>query len=68
MFEKQASGAATIQVFELTMDNFEDQDELNRKLHKPGEPNISPSENTGRKVQDESTVESAEKKRGDRGS
>jgi hypothetical protein len=29
---------AEVQVFELTMDNPEDQDELNRRLRKPGEP------------------------------
>jgi hypothetical protein len=28
----------TIQIFELTMDNDEDQDELNRRLRKIGEP------------------------------
>ena len=34
-------GAADVQVFELTMDNDEDQDELNRRLRKPGEPSPS---------------------------
>ncbi|MBI3822990.1 MAG: hypothetical protein HY289_09980 [Planctomycetes bacterium] len=33
----QGSTAAGVQVFELTMDNAEDQDDLNRRLHKPGE-------------------------------
>ena len=33
----QAQGAGRVQVFELTMDNPEDQDELNRRLRKPGE-------------------------------
>ena len=39
---KQTSGAAEVQVFELTMDNPEDQDELNRQLKKPGEPDKVP--------------------------
>ena len=37
----QTSGAEGVQVFELTMDNPEDQDELNRRLQKPGEPDRS---------------------------
>ena len=64
--EKPTPGAAGVQVFELTMDNPEDQDELNRELHKPGEPNKSSPAVIGRKMQDESTTESAEKKSGDR--
>ncbi len=35
---KKTSDPAEVQVFELTMDNDEDQDELNRRLRKPGEP------------------------------
>jgi len=31
------SGQNDVQVFELTMDNDENQDELNRRLRKPGE-------------------------------
>jgi hypothetical protein len=34
---EQSPIAAGVQVFELTMDNTEDQDELNRLLRKPGE-------------------------------
>jgi hypothetical protein len=34
----QPSSTGQVQVFELTMDNLEDQDELNRRLRKPGEP------------------------------
>jgi len=34
----KTSGPAEVQVFELTMDNDEDQNELNRRLRKPGEP------------------------------
>jgi hypothetical protein len=64
--DKQTSGAAGVQVFELTMDNPEDQDELNRQLHKPGEPNNSPPAKIGNSVQDELTTESAEKKGGGR--
>ena len=33
--ENQTSSPGEIQVFELTMDNPEDQDELNRHLRKP---------------------------------
>jgi hypothetical protein len=36
--ENKTSGVAEVQVFELTMDNAEDQDELNRRLRKPGDP------------------------------
>ena len=61
--DNQTSGAAGVQVFELTMDNPEDQDELNRQLHKPGEPDNSPPAKIGRKVQAESTTESAGKKK-----
>lgn len=59
--ENQKAGAAGIQVFELTMDNSEDQDDLNRRLHKPGEPNNSVPAMLGRSVKDESITESAEK-------
>jgi hypothetical protein len=40
----QPSNGGKVQVFELTMDNPEDQDELNRRLRKPGEsdPGASP--------------------------
>lgn len=34
---KQTSVPGNVQVFELTMNNPEDQDELNRRLRKPGE-------------------------------
>jgi hypothetical protein len=33
----QPSSSGSVQVFELTMDNLEDQDDLNRRLRKPGE-------------------------------
>ena len=46
--EKKESDAAGVQVFELTMDNPEDQDELNRRLQKPGEPGRSPLTKNGR--------------------
>jgi hypothetical protein len=36
-------GAGGSQVFEVTMDNDEDQDELNRQYRKPGEPEYCPS-------------------------
>jgi hypothetical protein len=59
--ENQSSGPAGIQVFELTMDNPEDQDDLNRQLHKPGEPNKSSTAVVGKKVSEQSTTETAEK-------
>jgi hypothetical protein len=59
--ENQTAGTAGIQVFELTMDNPEDQDDLNRRLHKPGEPYAGVSAMLGRNVKDESIPESAEK-------
>jgi len=60
--ENKPAGTAEVQVFELTMDNPEDQDELNRRLHKPGESVNGPSRMKGRKVRDESATESTEKK------
>jgi hypothetical protein len=59
--ENPTAGQAGVQVFELTMDNGEDQDDLNRRFHKPGEPNNSPSAMLGRKGKDESRTGSAEK-------
>lgn len=35
--ENKVTESEYVQVFELTMDNTEDQDELNRRLRKPGE-------------------------------
>lgn len=61
--DKQMSRPAGIQVFELTMDNPEDQDELNRRLHKPGEPGHSLPANIGNTVQGESATKSAGKKK-----
>ncbi len=60
--EYQTSGALGIQVYELTMDNPEDQDELNRQLHKPGEPNNTSPAIPTRKMQDESTSKPDEMK------
>ena len=62
--EKQTAGTAGVQVFELTMDNPENQDDLNRQLRKPGEPDRCPTVTNGRPAQGDSTTESAEKKRG----
>jgi len=59
----QSSGAGRVQVFELTMDNPEDQDELNRQLRKPGEPDHGPPAERGRKVQGKSTTNSTGKKK-----
>jgi hypothetical protein len=58
--ENQTSDAEGIQVFELTMDNPEDQDELNRRLRKPGEPDRNPPTNNS--APGESKTEAAEKK------
>ena len=60
--ENQTAGTAGVQVFELTMDNPENQDDLNRQLHKPAEPNNSPSALLGQELKDQSTTEPAEKK------
>ena len=60
--ENPSAGKAGVQVFELTMDNPEDQDDLNRTLHKPGEPNSSRATMLGQRVKDESPTESAQKK------
>jgi len=62
----QKSGAAAVQVFELTMDNPEDQDELHRRLRKPGEPDRRPPPKTGRAAHSEPTAESTGKKKGHR--
>ncbi len=61
--DKQMSRPAGIQVFELTMDNPEDQDELNRRLHKPGESGHSLPAKIGSTVQSESATKSAGKKK-----
>ena len=61
--DNQTSGTAGVQVFELTMDNPEDQDVLNHQLHKPSEPDRSPTAKIGRTVQSESTTESVRKKK-----
>ncbi|MCI0422231.1 MAG: hypothetical protein L0312_23885 [Acidobacteria bacterium] len=43
---KPRPGEEGVQVFELTMDNSEDQDELNRRLNKPGEVAFELSQKT----------------------
>jgi len=63
---EQTSGAGGVQVFELTVDNPEDQDELNRRLRKPGEPAPCLSPEIGRTSPGESTAESTGKKKGRR--
>jgi hypothetical protein len=62
----RTSGAGGVQVFELTMDSLEDQDELNRRLRKPGEPDPGPPPNIGRTAHSESTAASTGKKKGKR--
>ena len=63
---EQTPGAEGVQVFELTMDNPEDQDELNRRLRKPGEPASRLSPKTGHTRHGKSTAESTGKKNGKR--
>jgi hypothetical protein len=59
--EIKTSGAGEIQVVELTMDNTEDQDELNRRLRKPGERDRPAPEKNGQSERGESAAESAGK-------
>jgi hypothetical protein len=60
----QTSKTGGVQVFELTMDNREDQDELNRRLRKPSEPDPCLPPKIGRAAHGESpaavTAEDAE--------
>ncbi len=55
--ENQSSGAEEVQVFELTMDNPEDQDELNRQFRKPGEPDRCTPAKTEEAAQGNSATE-----------
>ena len=59
--ENPTSNTGEVQVFELTMDNPEDQDELNRRLRKPGEPDRCPRAQIGGAAQGESTTASPKK-------
>jgi hypothetical protein len=67
----QPSSAGGVQVFELTMDNPEDQDELNRRLRKPSESESGASPKDGRADQAEPIYglrcQEAWRKRGDPG-
>jgi hypothetical protein len=56
--ENKASGAWEVQVFELTMDNPEDQEELNRQLRKAGDPDRCTLATVGEPAQGESTTQS----------
>jgi len=58
----QPSGAGGVQVFELTMDNPEDQDELNHRLRKPGEPNLGVSPKNGHAARGEPTESTGNEK------
>lgn len=51
----QPSSPGEVQVFELTMDNLEDQDELNRRLRKPGESDPGASPKNGQTTPSEPT-------------
>ncbi len=51
----QPSSTGGVQVFELTMDNPEDQDELNHRLRKPGEPGPGASPKNGQATPGETT-------------
>jgi len=66
MGKKANQTSRAVQVFELTMDNPEDQDELNRRLRKPGEPAPCPPPKLGQTAHDEATAESTGKKKGKR--
>ena len=61
--ENRTTDAARGRVFELTMDNPENQDELNRRLRKPGESRSNPPAKIKGVVQGESTTESVGKKK-----
>ena len=54
---------AAVQVFELTMNNSEDQDELNRRLRKPGEGGRSVPPASRRETNGETTSKSPGKKK-----
>ena len=51
----QPASTGGVQVFELTMDNPEDQDELNRRLRKLGEPDTGASPTNGQATPSEPT-------------
>ena len=53
----KTSETGEVQVFELTMDNPEDQDELNRRLRKPGEPDRAEATQVGSAGQSEAKTE-----------
>jgi hypothetical protein len=50
--EDKVAEGGEIQVFELTMDNPEDQDALNRQLRKPGEASRCTAEQAGDAAQE----------------
>jgi hypothetical protein len=56
------ANAGGVQVFHLTMNNTEDQDELNRRLRKPGEPVPESSSKDGLAGHGESAAEPTGKK------
>ena len=59
----QTARPGGVQVFELTMDNTEDQDALNRRLRKPGEPGPHLPAQVAPTANSESTTESTGKKK-----
>ncbi len=62
--EKPTSNSGAIQVFELTMDNPENQDELNRRLKKPSEADLSSVTKLASAAEREAAVVSAELQKG----
>lgn len=60
----QSSSAGGVQVFELTMDNPEDQDELNRRLRKPRESGPGASPKNGQAAPSEGTGKEEGKRKG----
>ena len=59
----QTSGVGSVQVFELTMDNPEDQDELNRRLCKPDDGDPRRPAKIGRTARNQSTADSPKRKK-----
>ena len=60
----ETSDAGGVQVFELTMHNSENQDELNGRLCKPGEANGSPNLKSEQPVPNPPVAETNGKKKG----
>ena len=64
--ENQLAGLTGVQFFELTMDNTEDQDDLNRRLRKPGESN-GPTTAVGRQADQRASAQEVWKRANEMG-